>query len=147
MGSFFEKLTKDTPMENSKKIIVQEEEKKEWSALNEKAEGQLTIDVYQTATEFVVQSAIAGIKAGDLDISIENDVLTIKGVRENPNKGEEEKYFYQECYWGPFSRQIILPEEADFSKSKASIKDGVLILKIPRTNRETKKKITVEMEK
>ena len=66
------------------------------------SEGQLAIDVYQTEKELVIQSAIAGIKLKDLDISIEKDKLTIRGKREKPAEEEKVNYFYQECYWGPF---------------------------------------------
>ena len=70
--------------------------------------GQLAVDVYQTENELVIQSAIAGVKSEDLDISLEGDVITISGERKKPFE-EKEDYFSQECYWGKFSRQIILP--------------------------------------
>ncbi|MDO8633648.1 MAG: Hsp20/alpha crystallin family protein, partial [Candidatus Wildermuthbacteria bacterium] len=76
-------------------------------------EGELAVDVYQTNGEIVIQSTIAGVSSDDLDVNIENDVVTISGERRNPNEEEDKSYFYQECYWGPFSRQIILPEEID----------------------------------
>ncbi len=66
------------------------------------AEGELAVDVYQTDSEIVVQSTIAGVKPDDLDISVENDVLTIRGKRESETKEEGKNYFYQECYWGAF---------------------------------------------
>lgn len=115
-------------------------EKKEW--LN--AEGQLGVDVFQTENELVIQSAIAGIKTEDLDVLIEEDVLTIKGQRDNPYQVDTADYFIQECYWGPFSRKIILPVEVDSSKTDAAMKDGILTIRIPKIQREKKKRITIK---
>lgn len=152
MVSFFEKL-KGAKIEKeeikvgeklkkeSKKAQVKSEEKpKDWL----EPEGQLAIDVYQTESYIVIQAPIAGIRKEDLDISIENDVVTIKGNREKPSEAEEKNYFYQECYWGPFSREIILPDEGDPSRAEASMKEGILTLKIPRIERERKRKIAIK---
>ena len=114
--------------------------------LTSQEEGQLAIDVYETEDDIVVQSTIGGIKAEDLDISIEDDMVTIRGARENTVEKEGKKYFYQECYWGSFMRKVILPEEVDASKAKASIKEGILTLTMPKLHRKTKKKISVERE-
>ena len=121
-----------------------QEEGKKWF----KSEGRLTIDVYETDSDVIIQTAIAGVKLSDFDIAIENDMLEIKGVRENPGEDEEgKKYFFQECYWGPFSRKIILPTEVDNSRAKASIKEGVLTIKIPKLEREKKRKIKLKANK
>ena len=114
--------------------------------LANREEGQLAIDVYETEDDIVVQSTIGGIKAEDLDISIEDDMVTIRGARENTIEKEGKKYFYQECYWGSFMRKVILPEEVDAGKAKASIKEGILTLTMPKLHRKTKKKISVERE-
>jgi len=110
------------------------------------AEGQLTVDVYQTDQELVIQSVIAGVRPEDLDISIEKDLVTIKGRRERVAKDKERNYFYQECYWGPFSREIILPTEVDVLRSEASMRQGVLTIRMPKIEREKKKKVTVRTE-
>lgn len=108
-------------------------------------EGQLSVDIYQTDKELIIQSAIAGVKPEDFDISIEEDIVLIKGNREELKECQEERnYFYQECYWGRFSREIILPVEVDASKAKAIIKEGILILRIPKIEREKKRKIVVK---
>lgn len=109
--------------------------------------GQLAIDVYETNESFVIQSTIAGVKSENLDIAIENDMVTIQGERQKSTTEEEPgKYYYQECFWGSFSRQVILPEEVDGSKAEAKIKDGVLTLTIPKAKTLKKKKITVQQE-
>jgi HSP20 family protein len=107
-------------------------------------EGQLGIDMYQTENDLVVQSAIAGIKTEDLDVLIEDDVLTIKGKRNNPYRIDSADYFIQECYWGAFSRRIILPVEVDASKTDAQMRDGVLTIRIPKLQRESKKRIIIK---
>ena len=106
-------------------------------------EGELAVDVYQNNGEIVIQSTIAGVSSDDLDVNIENDVVTISGERRNPNEEEDKSYFYQECYWGPFSRQIILPEEIDTSRIEASMKDGVFTLRLPKLERQKVRKIKV----
>lgn len=118
--------------------------KEKWSTFGGEPEGQLAIDVYQTNGELIIQSAIAGIKPEELDISIEGDVVTIKGIREKPNGNEEKNYFYQECYWGPFSRELILPEEVDPSRAEAEMKEGILTIKIPKIQRLKKRKIAIK---
>lgn len=106
-------------------------------------EGQLAIDVYQTEKEIIVQSTIAGVKPNDIDISIQIDGILIKGSRKQPFENEEKNYFYQECYWGPFSRQVVLPNEIDLNRAIAEMKEGILTIKIPKIEKEQKKKIEI----
>lgn len=114
-------------------------EKRKWP----EPEGQLAVDVYQTDGELVIQSTIAGVKPEDLDIAAQGDMVTIRGKRENIEK-EEKNYFYQECYWGPFSREIILPVEADTSRAEATMVDGILTIRMPKIEKEKKKKIIIK---
>jgi len=129
---------------------AQKEEEKKTEEIKEKEnwlkiEGKLTIDLYETDSDIVIESAIAGVKTEDLDINIENDLLEIRGTREKPDDGKTKKnYFFQECYWGPFSRKIILPKEVDNSRVQASIKEGILIIKIPKLEREKRRKIKLK---
>ena len=109
-------------------------------------EGELAIDVFETDDDIVIQSTIGGIKPEDLDISVENDLVTIRGNRKKSVEEEGKKYFYQECYWGSFMRQVILPEEVDGARAKASMKNGVLTLTMPKLHRKKKRKIMVEPE-
>jgi len=122
-------------------LIETKEEKEKWF---EGPVGQLAVDVYQTDKELIIQSAVAGIKSEDLDISIENDTLIIKGIRERPGEEKERNYFYQECYWGPFSRKIILPCEVDSSRAEAIMKEGIFTIRMPKIEREKKRKITIK---
>jgi len=98
-------------------------------------EGQLSVDVYQTKESIVIKSTIAGVKPEDIDISINNDMITIRGRREIEETITEDDYFYQECYWGGFSRSIILPVEIIPEKVDASLKNGVLTVKLPKAKK------------
>jgi len=136
--AFLEKLKK-----NQKKEILENkssEEKRDWKI----SEGQLSADIYETETELIIQTAIAGVQAKELDISLENDVLIIKGERENPTKDSKKNYFSKECYFGPFSREVILPREIDPSRVKATMEEGNLTIRMPKIEREKKKKIIIE---
>ena len=107
--------------------------------------GELTVDVYQTEDDLVIQSAVAGVRPENLDIVIENDILTIEGNRRKPDEDKEKNYFYQECYWGPFSKRIILQEEVDNSRVEAMMKDGILTIRIPKIQRKRKRKVVVKV--
>lgn len=107
------------------------------------AEGQLTIDVYQTDEAIVIKSTIAGVKPEDLDVAINNDMVTIKGERKNEESVSDNNYYYQECYWGPFSRSILLPVDIIADKSEASLKNGILTIRLPKADTTRIKKIQV----
>lgn len=106
-------------------------------------EGQLTVDVYQTEDEIIIKSTIAGVTADDMDISITNDMVSIKGSRKSDEKVQASNYYYQELYWGQFSRSIILPEEIDADKSKATMKNGILTLRLPKLSKSRTKRIRI----
>jgi len=124
----------------AKKKEEQKEERKNWNGPN----GQLVVDVYETDKEIVVQSAIAGIKTEQIEVSLENDILIIKGERANPSKDKDQRYFLKECYWGPFSKEIILPREIDTSRIDAKVKEGILTVRMQKIERAKSKKIEVE---
>jgi len=109
-------------------------------------EGQLSVDVYQTTNAIVIKSTIAGVKPEDIDISINNDMVTIKGKRELESTIAEDDYFYQECYWGGFSRSIILPVEIIADKVEASLKNGVLTIALPKAKKTQAFSIKVKEE-
>jgi HSP20 family protein len=109
-------------------------------------EGQLTIDVYQTPNDIVVESVIAGVKPEDLDIDVTTDSVTIRGERRREHEVKEEDYFYQECYWGRFSRSVILPQEIDPERASVSFKNGVLVVRLPKLSRSRSRKLKVKIE-
>lgn len=106
-------------------------------------EGQLTVDVYQTEDDIVIKSTIAGVTADDVDISLTKDMATIKGKRAPDEPVDADDYYYQELYWGPFSRSIILPEDIDVEKASASMKNGILTLRLPKLARSRMKKVKI----
>ena len=95
-------------------------------------EGELVVDVFETNSDFVVLTAIAGVQIKDLDIAVEKDMMVIKGRRQDPHDNSEKKYFYRECYWGSFSRKIILPENVNTEAARAEMNKGILTIKIPK---------------
>ncbi len=106
-------------------------------------EGQLTIDVYQTDNDIVIKSTIAGVKPEDLDVTINNDMVTVKGERKNEEAVENGNYYYQECYWGSFSRSVLLPVDVIPDKVDASLKNGILTIRLPKADTTKVKKIQV----
>jgi len=142
MADFFEKLSGSEKVDEPEKINLEREEKK--PAGEEIEEGQLAVDVFQTDNEIVIQSTIAGVKAGNLDVTIQNDMVTIRGERKKEIETMPKNYFYQECYWGPFSRSIILPEEIKAEKAEAQLRDGILTLHLPKAEKVKATKIKVK---
>ncbi|MEK7193327.1 MAG: Hsp20/alpha crystallin family protein [Patescibacteria group bacterium] len=114
--------------------------------IESEVEGQLTVDVYQTPNEIIVESAVAGVEPENIDINVTNDSIAIKGKRHREKQVKEEDYFYQECYWGKFSRSVILPQEVDAENSYASFKNGILAVHMPKLNRQKTKKLKVKLE-
>jgi len=118
-------------------------EEKKWMQ-SDYEEGQLSIDVYQTPDTIVIKSTIAGVKPEDIDISINNDLLTIRGRREMMEKIRDENYLYRECYWGSFSRSIILPVEVEADKIDAFLENGVLTVVLPKA--KSAKQISIKVK-
>ena len=112
------------------------------SWLNEN-EGKLAIDVFQTPKYFVIQAPVAGLEEKDLDLTIDDNFLNIKGNRPKPEIDQKAKYIYQECYWGHFSRQVSLPDNVNADHIKAHLEKGILTIKIPRTSKQAKRKIKI----
>lgn len=138
------KKSKPKKIEPSSVAKITEDEQKNWLEETEGEEGQLTIDVYQTDSDIIIKSTVAGVNPEDIDITITNDMVTVKGRRVKDEKVEAENYYYQELYWGAFSRSVILPVEADSDRAKASIKNGILTIKLPKAEKVKTKKIQVK---
>jgi HSP20 family protein len=145
--SFFERLTGTMRMDDRRDEDEQEVHKNPSSWIEEEEEdkdGELTVDVYQTADMIVVKAMIAGVYPEDLDISITRDLITIRGVREEERTAKDDDYFIRELYWGSFSRTITLPEEIDVDEAEAVEKHGLLILKLPKLDRKRQSKLKVK---
>ena len=111
---------------------------------DEEEEGQLTVDVYQSPSEIVVQAMIAGVQPDNLSIIITRDSVIIKGKREETRGIDEENYFVRELYCGSFSRTISLPCEVETEEAEAIEKHGLLIIKIPKIDKAKKTNLKVK---
>lgn len=107
-------------------------------------EGALNIDMYQTKDNVIIKSTIAGVRPDDIDITVANDMVTIQGTRSREEKISDDNYFYQECYWGGFSRSVIVPVDIDSEQIEADLKDGILTVVIPKAAKAKTKKVKVK---
>jgi HSP20 family protein len=105
--------------------------------------GQLAVDVYETKERLVVKGRVAGVNKSDLDVSIADNTLSIRGTLSAGNEDDVENYFVQECYWGEFSRSIALPVPVKEDEIEAVLKDGVLTISFTKVKQDTVKKIQV----
>lgn len=110
---------------------------------DEAVPGQLAVDVYETKEKLVVKARTAGVNKSELDVSISDNQLTIRGTLSAGNEDGVENYFLQECYWGEFSRTIALPVPVKEEEIEAVLKDGVLTISFGKLKQDTVKKIQV----
>lgn len=114
----------------------------EWSQ-EEPAEGQLSVDVYQTPSHIIIKAMVAGVKRDDVDITITRDMITLRGKREEENSVQDGDYFHKELYWGSFSRTVMLPAEVEIEGAEAIENLGMLTIKLPKIDKEKKGKLKV----
>lgn len=107
-------------------------------------EGELTVDIYDKGDAIVIQSTVAGVKPEDLDVSITSDSVAIRGRRECSDQVPSDDYYYKELFWGTFSRSIILPEEIEDDMAEASLKHGLLTVRLPKRRRGVVQKLKVK---
>ena len=146
---------KDSKLEKNKDLFFRSKQKKstdhaidrgnkeqkndEWL----KEEGKLAIDVYQQEDTVIINSTIAGVDSNDIDIIINQDMITIRGERHKKEALDPDNYLHQECFWGKFSRSIILPFEVSAERTNASIENGILTV-ILQKKKENKAVINIE---
>lgn len=106
--------------------------------------GQLALDIYQTAADLIVEAPIAGVRPQDLDISIQDDVLTIRGKRIRCDNIKQDDMIYAECHWGDFSRSIVLPMDVVSERIEATLKNGILTIRMPKA--QPNRRIQVRFE-
>jgi HSP20 family protein len=110
---------------------------------DEPVAGQLAVDVYETKERLMVKGRVAGVNKSELDVSISDNTLTVRGTLSAGNEDGVENYFLQECYWGEFSRSIVLPVPVKEDEIEAVLKDGVLTISFEKVKQDTVKKIQV----
>ncbi len=150
--SFFERLTGSMGVEEES-----DDTRKEYSLKGGKAnnkndntwmeekneEAELSVDVYQTPTDIVIQAMVAGVKPENLELSIARDTITIRGEREESRTIDEDNFFAKELYWGKFSRTISLPAEVEPEEVEATEKHGLVTVKIKKVDKEKKNSVKV----
>ncbi len=147
--SFFERLTGAVRLEDEEMLEPEPEHgvrnlsRENLFEEETDEEAQLTVDVFQTASEIVIKTMVAGVKPEDLDVSITRDTVTIHGERGEDRTVSDDEYVHRELYWGSFSRTINLPVEVDVDGAEAVEKHGMLILRLPKLdkNRHTKLRV------
>jgi len=106
--------------------------------------GQLAVDVYETKEKLLVKARTAGVNKSELDVSIADNTLSIRGTLSAGTEDGVENYFVQECYWGEFSRSIALPVPVKEDEIEAVLKDGVLTVSFTKVKQDTVKKIQIQ---
>lgn len=114
------------------------------TGLAETTEGELTVDVYQTGDSIVIQAMVAGVAQEDLSVSVTREMVTIRGKREAPKGISSENYFFQELYWGAFSRTILLPSEIEPDDAEATERHGLLTIKLPKIDKGRTQSIKIK---
>ena len=128
--------------EVSEAVVTPTADEEEWDE-DENVPGQLAVDVYETREKLVVKARTAGVNKSDLDVSISDNQLTVRGTLSSGTEDGVENYFLQECYWGEFSRTIALPVPVKEEEIEAILKDGVLTISFGKLQQDTIKKIQV----
>jgi len=114
----------------------------DWLAQTE-SEGQLAVDVYQTAHDVVVKAPVAGVSEEDIDITVKPDMVTIRGERKEEQEVANEGYVARECFWGSFSRTVSLPTEGEPEKAKATFNKGILTIRMPKSKKGQEIKLKI----
>lgn len=123
--------------------VAPEAQADEWEEEDSIVPGQLALDVYETKEKLIVKARTAGVNKNDLDVSIADNTLTIRGTLSAGEESDVENYFLQECYWGEFSRSIALPIPVKEDEIEAVLKEGVLTIAFTKVKQDTVKKIQI----
>ncbi len=107
-------------------------------------EGQLSVDMYETDKEIILEAMVAGVRPDDLQLNIARDHVIIRGKREPNTQIQDDGYFIKELYWGAFSRTVTLPHEIVIEEADAVEKHGLLILRLPKLDKNRQTKIRVK---
>ena len=155
--SFFERLTggirlaeederqmpeEPTPAPKHLRVTEQSGGVDPWQ--EEEPEGELALDVYQTASEIIIQTFVAGVKPEDLEINITRDMITVRGKRKESRTIRDEDFFSQELYWGAFSRTVSLPAEVEPEEAEAIERHGLLTIKLPKIDKNKRANLKVK---
>lgn len=104
------------------------------------------VDIFDDGDNIVIQAIVGGVKDEDLDVQVTDEMVTIKGSRERHQEIREDNYYYRELYWGSFTRSIILPQEIIADEAEATVKKGLLTVKLPKRDRNRAQKVRVKSD-
>lgn len=150
--SFFERITGSISISDDESVASTPESKSDGNFAigvktndwpEEETEGELSVDVYQTDSEIILQSMIAGVKPENLTVSITREMITLQGKRERSADVSDDDYFLHELYWGAFSRKVLLPAEVEPTECEAFEKNGLLTVRMPKIDKEKTQKVKV----
>lgn len=159
--SFFERITGSISVNDEEEVKIKtsssdksfspkvKSNSNSWLAEEDEVEelieevGELSVDVYQTDNDIIIQAMIAGVKSEDMNISITREMVTIEGRRQKNTEVERDGYFIRELYWGSFARKILLPCEVEPAEAEAYEKNGLLTIKMPKIDKERTQKLKV----
>ena len=151
--SFFERLTggihlsdEDSPKHSHGPLVQINDDEDDLDTAQPEAEteGELALDVYQTPTEIIIHTFVAGVKPEDLEINISRDMLTIRGRREESHTTKGQDFFSRELYWGSFSRTISLPQEIEPEDAEAIERHGLLTIRLPKIDKNRRSSLKVK---
>ncbi len=149
--SFFERLSggirlsdEEQDDQDSKVVSRDESGADAWTTPEEDTDGELAIDVYQTASDIIVQTFVAGVRPEDLEINITRDMLTVRGKRQENRTITQDDFFSKELYWGTFSRTISLPQEIEPEEAEAIERHGLLTIRMPKVDKHKKSNLKVK---
>lgn len=137
-------LDEDAPAEESAPAVDDEAQFEGDDELLEDAPGQLAVDVYETKEKLIVKARVAGVQKDDLDVSIADNTVSVRGTLTSGDEISAENYFVQECYWGEFTRSISLPVQVKEDEIEAILKDGVLTIGFTKVEQDTVRKIEIQ---
>lgn len=143
--SFFDRLTGAVNMNSDENIVENDETVHTPVELDEEVTGvgQLGVDVYETPDSVIVKAMVAGVKPEDLDVAVTREQITIRGRRAEDNTVTEGDYMIRELYWGEFARTVTLPAEVEADMAEAHERHGLLMIKIPKIDRNKQTKLRV----
>lgn len=95
--------------------------------------GQVALDILDLDEGLVIVAPIAGVPVEDIDIAVSRNILTISGERKRPDVyAESGRTLVEECFFGPFSRSVVLPENLAFNKVRAQMENNLLVVEVPK---------------
>lgn len=106
-------------------------------------EAELAVDVKQTPSEIIIKTMVAGVAPEDLDVSISQEMVIIRGSRKETYEADDDDYFHKELYWGSFARTILLPAEVKSEEAVAEIKHGLLTIRLPKIDKQKQTKLRI----